>query len=39
MPSMELTLQDFLDMNLEHWNDKITEIANVTAIEYVLETS
>lgn len=36
---MELTLQDFLDMNLEHWNDKITEITNVTAIEYVLETS
>ncbi|EAY21612.1 Dynein heavy chain family protein [Trichomonas vaginalis G3] len=39
MPSMELTLQNFLDLNLERWNDKITEIASVAAQEYSLELS
>ena len=39
LPSMELTLQDFLNLHLERWNDQIFEIANVAALEYQLESS
>ena len=39
VPSMEWTLQDFLDLHLERWNDQITEIASVAANEYALELS
>ncbi|OHT09102.1 Dynein heavy chain family protein [Tritrichomonas foetus] len=39
MPSMELTLQGFLDLDLGRWNEKITEIASVAAQEYNIESS
>ena len=39
MPSMELTLQGFLDLDLGRWNEQITEIANVAAQEYNIESS
>ena len=37
-PSQELTLQGFLDLDLGRWNDQITEIANVAAQEYNIES-
>ena len=39
MPSMDLTLQDFLNLNLERWQDQISEIALVAAQEYNLESA
>ncbi|KAK8896419.1 hypothetical protein M9Y10_014318 [Tritrichomonas musculus] len=39
MPSMELNLQGFLNLNLDKWTDEIFEIANVAALEYSLESS
>ncbi|OHT13633.1 Dynein heavy chain family protein [Tritrichomonas foetus] len=39
MPSMELSLQEFLNLNLERWSEQIFEIANVAALEYSLESS
>ena len=39
MPSMELTLEDFLNLDLERWQDEISEIAAVAAQEYNLESS
>ena len=36
-PSQELSLQNFIDLNLERWNDKVTEIASVAANEYSIE--
>ena len=38
-PSMELTMQNFLDLNLEQWNEQITEIASSAVNEYSLESS
>ncbi|OHT17559.1 Dynein heavy chain family protein [Tritrichomonas foetus] len=38
-PSMELTLQGFLDLHLEKWQDKISEIAAVAAQEYSIESA
>ena len=38
-PSTDMTLQQFLDLNLGKWSDQITEIANVAAQEYALETA
>ncbi|OHT16390.1 Dynein heavy chain family protein [Tritrichomonas foetus] len=38
-PSMELTLQNYLDLNLEQWNEQITEIASAAVQEYSLESS
>jgi len=38
-PSMDLTLQGFLEKNLGRWNDKISEIASIAAQEYNIETS
>ncbi|OHT12761.1 hypothetical protein TRFO_17306 [Tritrichomonas foetus] len=37
--SMDLTLQDFLALNLGRWNDEISEIANKAANEYNIESS
>jgi len=37
--SMELSLQGFLDLKLDKWNEQIIEIASVAAQEYSLESS
>ena len=39
IPNDELTLQSFLNMELERWNDQICEIAIVAAQEYNIESS
>ncbi|KAK8888098.1 hypothetical protein M9Y10_039159 [Tritrichomonas musculus] len=39
MPSMDLTLQNFLDLDLGRWNEQISEIAAVAANEYNIESS
>ncbi|OHT14597.1 Dynein heavy chain family protein [Tritrichomonas foetus] len=39
MPSMELSLQEFLNLDLERWQDQISEIASIAAQEYNLESS
>ena len=39
MPSMELTLQNFIDLHLERWNDQIIQIAAVAAQEYNIESA
>ncbi|KAK8861158.1 hypothetical protein M9Y10_012853 [Tritrichomonas musculus] len=36
---IDVTLQGFLDLHLERWADQITEIANVAAQEYNIESS
>ena len=38
-PSLDLTLQNFLDLDLGRWNDQITEIATIAANEYNIESS
>ena len=38
-PSMELTMQNFLDLNLEKWNEQIVEITSAAVQEYSLESS
>ena len=38
-PSMELSLQEFLNLDLDRWNDKILEIAAVAVQEYSLEVT
>ncbi|EAY14656.1 Dynein heavy chain family protein [Trichomonas vaginalis G3] len=38
-PDLELTLQGFLDLHFEQWMEQVTQIANVAAQEYTLETS
>ncbi|OHT04040.1 Dynein heavy chain family protein [Tritrichomonas foetus] len=39
MPSMELTLQGFIDLHLERWNDQISQIASIAAQEYNIESA
>ena len=39
MPSMELSLQGFLDLDLGRWNQQITEIAQVASQEYNIEST
>lgn len=36
---MDVNLQGFLNLNLERWNDQISEIASVAAQEYNIESS
>ncbi|EAY20056.1 Dynein heavy chain family protein [Trichomonas vaginalis G3] len=38
-PSMEMTLQQFLDLGLEKWNQQISEIAGIAAQEYNIEST
>jgi hypothetical protein len=38
-PSLELNLQEFLDLNLERWKEPLTEIAAVAAQEYNIESA
>ena len=37
--SMEMTLQEFLSLDLGRWNDQISEITNKASNEYNIETS
>jgi hypothetical protein len=37
IPSMDLSLQGFIDLHLERWNDPISSIASVAAQEYNIE--
>jgi MoxR-like ATPase len=39
VPNDDLTLQNFLNLELERWNEPISEIANVAAQEYNIESS
>lgn len=39
IPNDELTLQNFLNLDLGRWNEPISEIANVAAQEYNIESS
>jgi len=39
IPSMDLTLQMFLDLNLGRWSTQISEIAAIAAQEYNIESS
>ena len=38
-PSMDLSLHDFISLDLERWNTQITEIANKAANEYNVESA